>query len=196
MDKTIETIKTLNRNGARQPRIIIMGAGMSGILMGIRLLKAGLNNFTIYEKTNRIGGTWRENTYPGIACDIPSYFYTYSFEVNPNWSHRFPPGAEIQRYFETVFNKYKLAPRTRFNEEITRTQLIDGQWHIETANGLKDSADFLVAATGVLHKINQPSIKGLDNFEGAKFHTARWDHEVDLKGKKVGIIGSLSLIHI
>lgn len=190
MDKTTETIKRLNRNGARQPRIIIMGAGMSGILMGIRLLKAGLNNFTIYEKTGRIGGTWRENTYPGIACDIPSYFYTYSFEVNPNWSHRFPPGAEIQHYFETIFNKYGLASRTRFNEEITNSQLLDGQWHIETANGLKDSADFLVAATGVLHKINQPSIKGLDSFEGAKFHTARWDHQIDLKDKRVGIIGS------
>ena len=99
MDKTTEAIKTLNQNGARQPRVIIMGAGMSGILMGIRLLNAGLSNFTIYEKTDRIGGTWRENTYPGIACDIPSYFYTYSFEVNPNWSHRFPPRGRNSALF-------------------------------------------------------------------------------------------------
>jgi cation diffusion facilitator CzcD-associated flavoprotein CzcO len=190
MSKVAETIKAISQQGARQPRVIIMGAGMSGILMGIRLLEAGLSNFTIYEKSDRIGGTWRENTYPGIACDIPSYFYTYSFEVNPNWSRRFPPGDEIQQYFERVFDKYKLAPHTVFNEEITHSKQVDGKWHIETASGINDSADFLVAATGILHKINQPEFEGLDTFEGAKFHTARWDHNVDLNDKKIGIIGS------
>lgn len=185
-----ETIKALKNQGARQPRVIVMGAGMSGVLMGIRLLEAGLTNFTIYEKRHTIGGTWRENTYPGLACDVPSYFYTYSFEVNPTWTRRFPPGAEIQKYFEGVFEKYGLAPYTKFNEEIIDTKHVDGKWHIETASGLTDSAEFLVAATGVLHKINEPEFEGIESFEGAKFHTARWDHDVELKDKRIGIIGT------
>lgn len=189
MSNISKTIETLKMNGAKEPRIIIMGAGMSGILMGINLLKAGLTNFSIYEKRHTIGGTWRENTYPGIACDIPSYFYTYSFEPNPNWTRRFPPGSEVQAYFERVFDKYQLASHTTFNEEIISTQHKEGQWHIETASGNTDTADFIVAATGVLHKINQPTFEGMENFKGDTFHTARWNHDIDLKDKKIGIIG-------
>ncbi|MGB1187471.1 MAG: flavin-containing monooxygenase [Cycloclasticus pugetii] len=186
---TIKTIKALKDGGVKEPRVIIMGAGMSGILMGINLLKAGLTNFSIYEKRSTIGGTWRENTYPGIACDIPSYFYTYSFEPNPHWTRRFPPGSEIQAYFERVFEKYQLASYTTFNEEITNTQHKDGQWHVETASGKTDTADFIVAATGVLHKINEPKFEGIEDFEGDVFHTARWNHDVELSGKRIGVIG-------
>ena len=189
MSSIEKTIKTLKKNGAREPRIIIMGAGMSGILMGINLIKAGLTNFKIYEKRSTIGGTWRENTYPGIACDIASYFYTYSFEPNPYWTRRFPSGAEIQAYFERVFAKYQLADYTTFNEEIINTEHKEGQWHIEMASGQVETADFVVAATGVLHKINEPEFEGIENFEGDTFHTARWNHDVELKGKKIGIIG-------
>lgn len=187
---TLEQIKKLKQQGARTPRVIIIGAGMSGICMGIRLLEAGIDDFVIYEKKEKIGGTWRENTYPGLACDIPSYFYSYSFEPNPNWSHRFPPGAEIQQYFESVFEKYKLAAYTQFNTEISDTRFEDGKWQITLANGNTDSAEFLVAATGILHQVKMPTIEGLDSFEGDQFHSAQWDHDVDLKDKRIGIVGT------
>lgn len=187
---TLDQIRALKQKGARTPRVIVIGAGMSGICMGIRLLEAGIEDFVIYEKKEKIGGTWRENTYPGLACDVPSYFYTYSFEPNPNWTHRFPPGSEIQQYFESVFDKYGLAAHTQFNTEIADCRFEEGRWQVDLANGKTDSAEFLVAATGVLHQINMPTIKGLESFEGDQFHSARWDHDVELKGKRIGIIGT------
>ena len=107
--------------GVERPlRFAIIGAGMSGIVSAIKLREAGFDDFTIYEKAERLGGTWRENTYPGIACDVPSHLYSYSFEPNPEWSHRFSPGAEIQRYFEGVAAKHGVTPRIRFGDEVTR----------------------------------------------------------------------------
>lgn len=187
---TLEQIRALRQQGNRTPRVIVIGAGMSGICMGIRLLEAGIEDFIIYEKKEKIGGTWRENTYPGLACDVPSYFYTYSFEQNPNWTHRFPPGAEIQEYFESVFAKYGLAKYTRFNTEIADCRFEEGRWQVDLAGGETDSAEFLIAATGVLHQVAMPTIKGLDTFAGDQFHSARWDHDVELKGKRIGIIGT------
>ncbi len=189
-NQTLSDILALQQQGARVPRVIIIGAGMSGILMGIRLLEAGIEDFIIYEKKEKIGGTWRENSYPGLACDVPSYFYTYSFEPNPKWSHRFPPGAEIQQYFETIFKKYQLARYTQFNTEITQCQFQDNKWQLTLADGSSDSAQFLVAATGVLHKISTPTIKGLESFEGEQFHSAQWNHDIELKGKRIGVIGT------
>jgi cation diffusion facilitator CzcD-associated flavoprotein CzcO len=171
-------------------RIAILGAGMSGILSAIKLREAGFDDFTIYEKADRLGGTWRENTYPGIACDIPSHLYSYSFEPNPEWSRRFAPGAEIQAYFEGVAEKYGVTPRIRFNSEITRAEFGDGRWRLETAAGSCDEADVVIAATGVLHHPNIPSIEGLDTFRGTLFHSARWDHSVEIDGRRVGIIGT------
>ena len=187
---TLAQIKALKEQGKRTPRVIVIGAGMSGICMGIRLREAGIEDFVIYEKKDNIGGTWRENTYPGLACDVPSYFYTYSFEPNPNWSHRFPPGAEIQAYFESVFEKYGLAAYTQFNTEIADCRFEQGRWQVDLADGKTDSAEFLIAATGVLHQVNMPTIEGLDSFEGDQFHSARWDHQVALKDKRIGIIGT------
>jgi cation diffusion facilitator CzcD-associated flavoprotein CzcO len=174
----------------RDVRFVIIGAGMSGILCGIKLLEAGLRNFTIYEKAERLGGTWRENTYPGIACDVPSHLYSYSFEPNADWSHRFSPGGEIQAYFEGVARKYGVDKLIRFGEEITRATYEEGRWLIETASGHRDQADFVIAATGVLHHPMYPDIEGLDSFEGAIFHSARWDHDVSLEDKRVGVIGT------
>ena len=174
----------------RDPRIVIIGAGMSGILTAIKLDEAGMHDYVIYEKADRLGGTWRENTYPGIACDVPSHHYTYSFEPNPEWSHQFSPGAEIQAYFEGIARKYCVDKAIRFGEEITRCEFQDGRWQIDTRSGVHDEADFVIAATGVLHHPNYPDIEGLDAFEGAAFHSARWDHETPIDGKRVGIVGT------
>ncbi len=179
-----------NGKAGRDMRIVVMGAGMSGILSGIKLREAGYTNVVIYEKADRIGGTWRENTYPGLTCDVPSHAYTYSFEPNPDWSRHLPPGSEIQEYFEQVVSKYRLEEMIRFNQEIVRCAFENGQWQIEMKNGLRDQADVVIAATGVLHHPHTPDIPGLDTFQGAAFHSARWDHSVPLDGKRIGIIGN------
>ena len=174
----------------RPLRFVIIGAGMSGILSAIKLQEAGFEDFTLYEKAERLGGTWRENTYPGIACDVPSHLYSYSFEPNSEWSHRFSPGDEIQAYFEGVARRYGVEGRIRCGEEVTRCAFERGRWRLETKSGRRDEADVVIAATGVLHHPNLPDIAGLDAFEGALFHSARWDHGVRLDGRRVGIIGT------
>jgi len=174
----------------RDIRVVIMGAGMAGILSGIKMLQAGITNCTIYEKAGRIGGTWRENTYPGLTCDVPSHAYTYSFEPNPEWSHMLPPGAEIQEYFERTTRKYGVDKLICFNEEIASCEFREGRWQLQTRSGLRDQADIVIAATGVLHHPNYPQIEGLENFQGACFHTARWDHGVPLDGRRIGVIGN------
>jgi cation diffusion facilitator CzcD-associated flavoprotein CzcO len=179
------------RGGAERPlRFAILGAGMSGILAAIRLREAGYDDFVIYEKADRLGGTWRENTYPGIACDVPSHLYSYSFEPNPEWSHRSSPGAEIQAYFEGVAQRHGVVPRIRFGEEIVRCAFEGGRWRIETKGGRRDEADVVIAATGVLHHPRLPDIPGQDDFAGALFHSARWDHGVALDGRRLGIVGT------
>jgi len=174
----------------RDLKFIVIGAGMAGILSGIKLREAGFANVAIYEKAAKIGGTWRENTYPGLTCDVPAHSYTYSFAPNPNWSRYLAPGPEIQQYFEQVTRKYGVDELIRFNEEIVRCEYIDGRWQIETKAGTKDGADVVIAATGVLHHPNYPQIEGIDSFAGAIFHSARWDHNVPLDGKRIGIIGT------
>jgi cation diffusion facilitator CzcD-associated flavoprotein CzcO len=163
---------------------------MSGILSAIKLREAGFDDFTVYEKADRLGGTWRENTYPGIACDVPSHLYSYSFAPNPDWSHRFAPGAEIQAYFEDVARRYGVTPLIRFGSEVTRGTFAGGRWHLETKDGRRDEVDAVIAATGVLHHPNVPSIEGLDRFGGALFHSARFDHGVKLDGRRIGIVGT------
>jgi cation diffusion facilitator CzcD-associated flavoprotein CzcO len=174
----------------RELRFAIIGAGMSGILSAIKLTEAGLTDFTVYEKADRLGGTWRENTYPGIACDVPSHLYCYSFEPNPEWSHTFSPGDEICAYFERVAREHDVESRIRFDEEITSCALVDGRWHVETASGLSDVVDVVIAATGVLHHPRYPDIDGIDTFAGDVFHSARWDHDVTIDGARLGVIGN------
>jgi cation diffusion facilitator CzcD-associated flavoprotein CzcO len=171
-------------------RFVIIGAGMAGILAAIKLREAGFEDFAIYEKADRLGGTWRENTYPGIACDVPSHLYSYSFDLNPGWSHRFSPGHEIQAYFESVARRHGVDKSIRFGQQIARCRFEDGRWRLETVSGQRDEADFVIAATGVLHHPNEPDISGLGEFQGAQFHSSRWDHEVELTGKRVGIVGT------
>jgi cation diffusion facilitator CzcD-associated flavoprotein CzcO len=174
----------------RPLRFAIIGAGMSGILSAIKLTEAGLTDFTVYEKADRLGGTWRENTYPGVACDVPSHLYSYSFALNPDWSHVFSPGDEIEAYFERVAREHDVVRAVRYGDEVVSCTFDDGRWHLETAAGHRDVVDVVIAATGVLHHPSHPDIEGIDTFEGAMFHTARWDHDVALEGARIGIIGT------
>ncbi|MFT3883562.1 MAG: NAD(P)/FAD-dependent oxidoreductase [Gemmatales bacterium] len=132
-----------------------------------------------------------ENTYPGIACDVSAHWYTYSFARNPEWDRLMAPGAKIQAYFEKVFADHDLAAVTRFGDEVTALTYDDaGQWDLATASGHKDRFDVVVVATGFLHHPNVPEFEGLETFEGAVFHSARWDHDVAVDGKKVGVVGT------
>jgi len=171
-------------------RFVVIGAGMAGVLSGIRLRQAGYEDWTIYEKGDSVGGTWRENTYPGLSCDVPSHIYSYAFEPNPDWSQRFAPGAEIREYFDGVARKYGILPRIRFKEEVDRLVFEKGRWQLSFKSGRRDEADVVIAATGVLHHPMIPDIEGLGTFQGACFHSARWDHSVPVDGKRVGVIGT------
>lgn len=163
---------------------------MAGILSAIKLTEAGIDDVTVYEKADRLGGTWRENTYPGVACDVPSHLYSYSFAPNAEWSHFFSPGGEIEEYLEAVAGSYDVARRIRFGCEVTRLELNDGCWEIEGTGGVRDVADIVIAATGVLHHPSYPDIVGLDTFGGSMFHSSRWDHGVELAGRRVGVVGT------
>lgn len=171
------------------PRFAIIGAGMSGILAGVRLGQGGYD-FTIFEKADRVGGTWRENTYPGIACDVPSHIYSYSFELNPDWGYFCSPGSEIQSYFEDVSRRYELEGNIRFDDAVLSCEWTGDHWIVTTDAGYVDHVDFVIAATGVLHHPKMPDIEGIDSFEGPKFHSAQWDHEVELDNRRIGLIGT------
>ena len=181
---------TTEKQHVFEPRIVVIGAGMAGILTAIQLRRHGYDDFVVYEKADRLGGTWRENTYPGLACDVPAHLYTYSFEMNPDWSQTFAPGPEIQAYFDRVARKYDVLRDMRFGEEITRCVFEDGRWRIRTSTGREDVADAIIAATGVLHHPKIADLPGLDTFAGAHFHSARWDHRVEIDGKRVGVVGT------
>ncbi len=174
---------------SRRLRFVVVGAGMAGILAAIRLREAGHDDVTVYEKDQRLGGTWRDNTYPGVACDIPSHLYSYSFAPNPGWTHDFSPGAEICGYLEEVARRFDVERTIRFGVEVERLAFEGGRWRIETTDG-PDQADVVVAATGVLHHPSYPEIEGLETFSGPAFHSARWDHGVRLDGARLGVVGT------
>lgn len=174
----------------RDPVVAVVGAGMSGLCVAIALLRSGIRDVTIYEKADEVGGTWRDNTYPGLVCDIPSRVYQYTFARNPNWSHLFSPGGEIQAYFRGVADRFGLHDRIRFGTEIVSARFEGGRWVLRTDAGEESSVDFLICATGVLHHPRLPSIAGLEDFSGHAFHSARWDHSVELRGRRVAIVGN------
>jgi cation diffusion facilitator CzcD-associated flavoprotein CzcO len=174
----------------RDPSVAVVGAGMSGLCVAIALLRSGISDVTIYEKADEVGGTWRENTYPGLTCDVPSRVYQYSFAKNPDWSHLFSPGGEIQAYFRGIADRYGLRDRIQFGTEIVGARFADGRWTLRTDAGATQQVDFLISACGVLHHPRMPSIAGLDDFGGAAFHSARWDHRIELAGKRIAVIGN------
>ncbi len=175
---------------ARDPKVAVVGAGMSGICVAIALLRNGIDDFAIYEKADEVGGTWRENTYPGLTCDVPSRVYQYTFASKPDWTHMFSPGGEIQAYFRGVADQFALRDRIRFGTEIVSARFDGDRWVLRTDAGEESSVDFLISATGVLHHPRMPSIPGLDDFGGHAFHSARWDHSVPLGGRRVAVIGN------
>lgn len=171
-------------------RVAIIGAGLSGILAAIKFREAGFTDIRIFEKAARLGGTWRDNTYPGLTCDVPSQHYCYSFETNPEWSRLFSPGSEILAYLEEIANKHAVTALIQFGKELKRATFSDHAWQLEFADGPAVTADVVIAATGVLHHPVLPDIRDRESFAGPAFHTARWDHAVDLTDKRIGIIGS------
>ncbi|MFZ1161240.1 flavin-containing monooxygenase [Mycobacterium sp.] len=174
----------------RQPSVGIVGAGMSGLCQAILLRRAGITDVTIYEKSSDVGGTWRDNTYPGLSCDVPSRFYQFTFATNPGWTKVFSPGGEIFDYFRAVADDCALADSIRFGVEITEARFVDGRWLLTTADGTSVSHDFFISAAGVLREPRMPEIDGLSDFDGAVMHSARWNHTVDLTGKRVAVIGT------
>jgi cation diffusion facilitator CzcD-associated flavoprotein CzcO len=171
-------------------RVVVLGAGMSGLCMGVKLRAAGVDDFVILEKADAVGGTWRENTYPGVACDVPSHLYSFSFELNPDWSHSFSGGAEIRAYCEHCVEKYALRPHLRFGAEVAAVAYADDRWQIRLASGEILSADVVVSGLGGLHLPKHANLPGQETFEGTIFHTARWNHDHDLRGRRVAIIGT------
>jgi cation diffusion facilitator CzcD-associated flavoprotein CzcO len=175
-----------------QRRIAIIGSGFSGICLGIQLKKAGIESFTIFEKSDRVGGTWRDNTYPGAACDTPAFSYCYSFEQKTDWSRKWVPQPEILAYLEHCVRKYGLEPHLRLGSEIERARFDEASslWRIRTKAGEEVVADVLVSGVGQLNRPSVPDIPGLGDFAGPCFHSARWDHEVELEGKHVAVVGN------
>jgi cation diffusion facilitator CzcD-associated flavoprotein CzcO/acetyl esterase/lipase len=179
-------------NGRRSPSVAIIGAGFGGIGLAITLKKAGIGSLTIFEKADGVGGVWRDNNYPGAACDVPSHLYSFSFEPNPDWSRRFSPQPEILDYLDRCVEKYGLRSSLRLGTEVARAEFDDesGKWRIETTGGVTVEADVLVSACGQLSRPALTRIEGADRFKGPIFHTARWDHDVQIEGKRVAVIGT------
>ncbi len=174
----------------RNLKIAIIGAGASGIMAAIKFREAGFDDLAIFEKASDLGGTWRDNRYPGITCDVPSHAYQYSFATNPNWTRMCSPGAEILAYFRGVARDHGVDSLIRYDSEITEASFDHHQWHLTSTQGDEGLFDVVVTATGVLHHPVYPDIPGRDDFEGDCFHSARWDDSVSLRGKRVGIIGT------
>ncbi|MBL1074917.1 NAD(P)/FAD-dependent oxidoreductase [Nocardia sp. 2] len=172
--------------------IVIVGAGFSGIGFAIALRKAGFDDFVMIDEADGVGGTWHWNTYPGIAVDIPSFSYQYSFEKQRTWSRVYAPGRELKAYAERCVQKYGLRPRIRFGTTIARAEFDDELhlWRLTTSTGDVITARYVVGATGVLTRPKLPEIPGAERFRGTIVHTARWDHDLELRGKRVGIIGT------
>jgi cation diffusion facilitator CzcD-associated flavoprotein CzcO len=177
---------------ARTDHVLIIGTGFAGIGMGIRLKQAGFHDFTILEQADGVGGTWRDNHYPGAACDVPSHLYSFSFEPNPRWSRSYAMQSEILAYLEHCTDKYGLRPHLRLETGVTRATFDEraGVWDVEATDGVPRRARALVSGCGGLSKPSLPDIPGLATFEGKTFHSARWDHHVPLEGKRVGVIGT------
>ena len=172
-------------------RVAIIGAGFGGIGAGIRLRQADRTDFVILERADAVGGTWRDNTYPGCTCDVPSHLYSFSFAPNPDWSHGFSRQPEIWAYLDAVTDRYGIRPYIRFGTELAeaRWDRAGAQWQLRTSRG-DMTADVVIAAAGPLSTPSLPDIPGLDTFPGPVFHSARWDHRADLAGKRVAVIGT------
>jgi cation diffusion facilitator CzcD-associated flavoprotein CzcO len=182
----------MNASVARRVHVAIIGAGHSGLCMGIRLKQAGIEDFLIVEKAATLGGTWRDNTYPGASCDAPSFLYSFSFAQKTDWSRRFAWQPELLAYSTELAIRHGLLAHCRFGAEVERVRYDDpsNTWTIECADGASIVADFVVTAVGQLNRPSIPPLPGLDSFAGERFHSAQWNHSVDLTAKRVAVIGN------
>lgn len=172
-------------------RVAVVGSGFGGLGAAVRLRREGVTDFVVLERAGSVGGTWRDNSYPGCACDVPSHLYSFSFAPNPDWPRAFSGQEHIRAYLEHVADVFGLRPHLRFDSEVTRMAW-NGErlcWDIETSRG-RLSADLVVSATGPLSDPRLPDVPGLDSFPGKVFHSARWDHGYDLTGKRVAVVGT------
>ena len=176
---------------APRARIAIIGSGFSGLGAAIRLACEGIDDFVILERASEVGGTWRDNTYPGCSCDVESHLYSLSFAPEPGWTYRFSRQAEIWRYLQRLAHDFDLLRRIRFQHEVQRAywDRSERRWRIETSQGPL-SAQVLVVATGPLSAPSYPTLPGLDRFKGRAFHSAQWDHGFDFTGKRVAVVGT------
>ncbi|HEX6492812.1 MAG TPA: alpha/beta hydrolase fold domain-containing protein [Candidatus Dormibacteraeota bacterium] len=176
----------------RTPSVAIVGSGFSGIGLGIQLKQHGFDEFTIFEKADRVGGVWRENTYPGAACDVPSHLYSFSFERKRDWSRRFSPQPDILGYLEDCVRRHGLQGHLRFGTEIASADFDEAsrRWRLRTTAGESVEVDVLVTACGQLSRPAMPAIPGIETFTGTAFHSARWDHSFDMTGGRVAVIGT------
>jgi cation diffusion facilitator CzcD-associated flavoprotein CzcO len=173
-------------------QVVILGAGVSGLCMGSALRRAGITSFVIIEKSGGIGGTWWNNTYPGAECDVRSHLYSYSFDLNPDWSQAYAPQRELQEYLVAFAAKFNLISHIRLNTALTaaRFDAQRGLWLLQLENGSRLSANFFVCSAGPLSEPRYPAIPGLDKYDGRLFHSARWDHDYRFEGKRVAVIGT------
>lgn len=176
----------------KQLEVCIVGSGFAGIAMGIQLKNRGIENFVMLERGAELGGTWRDNNYPGAACDVPSHLYSFSFEPKHDWSRKFAPQAEIWDYQQHCANKYGLLPHIQLNSEVASAQYDDanGLWVVTLTNGEQLAAKHFVSAVGMLSQPAVPAISGAENFAGPRFHSSNWQHDLDIRGKKVAVIGT------
>jgi cyclohexanone monooxygenase len=185
-------IDTTSQNGsAPHFDVLVIGAGFAGLGAAIKLEEAGFRDFAVLEKSDRLGGTWRDNTYPGCACDVPSSLYSFSFAQNPNWSRGFAEQEEIQAYLERTAEEYAVTDRIRFGTEMLDASWDDDaqRWRVDTSAG-PYTARVVIAGAGPLHEPNLPNVPGLDTFQGTAFHSARWQHDHDLGGRRVAVVGT------
>jgi cation diffusion facilitator CzcD-associated flavoprotein CzcO len=172
--------------------VVILGAGFAGIGAGIELKRSGIEDFVLLERAADIGGTWRDNTYPGLSVDIPSFTYSYGFEPKPDWSRVYAKGPEIKAYADHVVRKYGILPHVRLNTTVTGARFVAGSdlWEVALADGSTVTGRYLLSCQGALTTPSTPDIEGLADFAGHTMHTARWDHSYDLTGKRVAVIGT------
>ena len=172
--------------------VLIVGAGFAGLGAAIRLRQAGIHNVVILERGTEVGGTWRDNQYPGAACDIVSNLYSYSFAQNPDWSRNFSGSREILGYIHHLVKTFGLERLIRFQQNVTGMVFDEsaGQWSVSTTNGETYRARAVVMCQGPLSNSSWPKITGLESYQGKKIHSARWDHDYDFTGKKVAVVGT------
>ncbi len=170
-------------------KILIVGTGFGGLCLAAKLREQGEADFIILEKADGVGGTWRENTYPGAECDIPSALYSYSFAPNPTWDFKWAKQPQILKYLQDFAKDRDLLRHVKFGTTVTRAVYKDGRWSVKTALGESYECQFFVSAIGQLHVPSIPNFKDKDSFKGPSFHSAKWDHSVDLMGKNIGVIG-------